>query len=124
MSDAITSTKLEPTGKIFWDSRRCVLSSAYENEMRGYLVYVLIVKKKLSHRVCLNSATAYKIGRSYREIWGDFFKHFYIYRDYVVKRRFFIYCSLATANRRRGRVGCTANGFPCRVQFKEPDPNS
>ena len=47
MSDAITSTKLEPTGKIFWDSRRCVLSSAYENEMRGYLVYVLIVKKKI-----------------------------------------------------------------------------
>ena len=36
----------------------CVLSPAHESEMRGYLVYVLIVKKK-SHRFCLNSATAY-----------------------------------------------------------------
>ena len=36
----------------------CVLSPAKESEMRGYLVYVLIVKN-LSHRFCLNSATAY-----------------------------------------------------------------
>ena len=36
----------------------CVLSPAHESEMRGYLVYVLIVKT-LSHRCCLNSATAY-----------------------------------------------------------------
>ena len=36
----------------------CVLSPALEREMRGYLVYVLIVKK-LSDRFCLNSATAY-----------------------------------------------------------------
>ena len=35
-----------------------VLSPAHESEMRGYLVYVLIVKK-ISHRFCLNSATAY-----------------------------------------------------------------
>ena len=27
----------------------CVLSPAHESEMRGYLVYVLIVEKKLSH---------------------------------------------------------------------------
>ena len=33
------------------------LSPAHESEMRGYLVYVLIVKK-MSHRFCLNSATA------------------------------------------------------------------
>ena len=50
MSDAITSTKLEPTGNIFWDSNAvCVhgylrLSPAHESEMGGYLVYVLIVK--------------------------------------------------------------------------------
>ena len=37
----------------------CVLSPAHESEMRSYLVYVLIVKKKISHRFCLNSATAY-----------------------------------------------------------------
>ena len=36
----------------------CVLSPAHESEMRGYLVYVLIVKN-LPHRFCLNSATAY-----------------------------------------------------------------
>ena len=36
----------------------CVLSPAHESEMRGYLVCVLTVKK-LSHRFCLNSATAY-----------------------------------------------------------------
>ena len=35
-----------------------VLSPAHESEMRGHLVYVLIVKK-ISHRFCLNSATAY-----------------------------------------------------------------
>ena len=40
----------------------CVLSPANESELRGYLVYVLIVKY-LSHRLWLNSATAYKIGR-------------------------------------------------------------
>ena len=47
----------------------CVLSPAHENEMRGYLVYVLIVKY-LSHRFCLNSARLYYIGRPYR---GFFF---------------------------------------------------
>ena len=36
----------------------CVLSPDHESEMRGYLVYVLIVKY-LSHRFCLNSATVY-----------------------------------------------------------------
>ena len=36
----------------------CVLSPAHESEMRGYLVYVLIVKKNC-HRFCLNSATVY-----------------------------------------------------------------
>ena len=35
-----------------------VLSPAHECEMRGSLVYVLIVKY-LSHRFCLNSATVY-----------------------------------------------------------------
>ena len=36
----------------------CVLSPAHESEMRGYLVYVLIVKI-FSQRFRLNSATAY-----------------------------------------------------------------
>ena len=36
----------------------CVLSPAHGSEMKGYLVYVLIVKY-LSHQFCLNSATVY-----------------------------------------------------------------
>ena len=65
MSDAITSTKLEQTGEtclgqpmLFECMGICVLSLAHESEMRGYLVYVLVVKY-LSHRFCLNSATVY-----------------------------------------------------------------
>ena len=60
MSDATTSTKLELTGKVFWDSRSmlfermgiCVLSTGHECEIRASLVYLLIVKY-LSHQVCL-----------------------------------------------------------------------
>ena len=33
----------------------CVLSPAHDSEMRGYLVYMLIVKKLIDF--CLNSAT-------------------------------------------------------------------
>ena len=73
----------------------CVLSSAHESEMRGYLVYVLIVKY-LSDRFCLNSATVYKIGRPSRGMFLRFFETFLggsvdhvIYRDYIVNRRFF-----------------------------------
>ena len=82
MSDAITNTNLEQTGSnfgqpvLFVCMRICVLSPAHESEMRGYLVYVLIVKY-LSRRFCLNSATVYKIGRPYRGFFGDFLKHFW-----------------------------------------------
>ena len=44
MSDAITSTKLEKTGRIFGQPMLfecmgvCVLSPAFDCEMRGYLV--------------------------------------------------------------------------------------
>ena len=81
----------------------CWLYPAHESEMRGYLVYVLIVKY-LSHRFCLNSATVYKIVRSYRGVGGgvDFWNIFrevsvdrVIYMASTVNRRFFIYCSLA-----------------------------
>ena len=56
MSDAITSAKLEQTGEIIILGQprlfECmgirVLSLAHESKMRGYLVYVLIVKY-LSH---------------------------------------------------------------------------
>ena len=51
----------------------CVLSPAHESEMRGYLVYVLIVKY-LSHRFRLHSATVYYIGLDglIVEFWGIF----------------------------------------------------
>ena len=52
-----------------------VLSPAHKSEMRGYLVYVLIVKY-LSHRFYLNSAAVYKIGRPYRGIFWGFFETF------------------------------------------------
>ena len=88
----------------------CVLSLAHESEMRGYLIYVLIVQYLL-HRFCLNSATVYKIGQPYRGIFWGFFKTFLegsvdrvIYRDNIVNRRFFIYCSLAGGDVVRGQA--------------------
>ena len=54
MSDAITSTKLEQTGNILGQPMPfecmviCVLSPAHESEMRSYIVYVLIVKKRIT----------------------------------------------------------------------------
>ena len=55
--------------------------------MRGYLVYVMIVKN-LSHSFCLNSATVYQIGRSYRGIQGGFFETFFrgVCRPYHLQR--------------------------------------
>ena len=54
MSDAITSKKTGADREnilgqpmLFVCIGICVLSPAHESEMRGYLVYVLIVKKKL-----------------------------------------------------------------------------
>ena len=55
MSDAITSTKRTDGGNnlgqpmLFECMSICVLSPAHESEMRGYLVYVLIVKKKKNY---------------------------------------------------------------------------
>ena len=50
----------------------CVLSSAHESEMRGYLVYVLILKY-LSHRFCLNSTIIIRLDCLIVEFGGDFF---------------------------------------------------
>ena len=53
MSETISSTKLGQTEEsileqpmLFECMSNCVLSPAHESEMRGYLVYSLIVKKK------------------------------------------------------------------------------
>ena len=56
----------EEGGNIFGQPNGCclsvwlssVLSPMYECEVRGYLIYLLIVKY-LSHRFCVNSATVY-----------------------------------------------------------------
>ena len=92
MSDAVTSTKLERTGEIFWDGQCCmgicILSPVHESEMRGYLAYVLIVKY-LSHRFCLNSARVYiRLEGLIVEFGGGFFQTFLegsvdhvVYRD-------------------------------------------
>ena len=80
----------------------CLLSPAHGSEMRGYLVYVLIVKYLFQRFKKKYSATAYQIGRPYHGIFRGFLKTFsegfvdhVIYRDYIVNRRFFVYCSLA-----------------------------
>ena len=66
-----------------------VLSPAHENQMRGYLVYVLIVKY-LSHRFKFSHSILDWTALS----WGLW--TVIIYRDYIANRRSFIYCSLAT----------------------------
>ena len=64
--------------RLFECMRICVLSPGHESEMRGYLVYVLIVKY-LSHRFFffLYSATVYEIGRPYRGSFRGFFKNIF-----------------------------------------------
>ena len=52
----------------------CVLNSAHESEMRGYLVYVLIVKKILSSILFKFSHSI--LDWTVVEFFGDFFKHF------------------------------------------------
>ena len=84
MSDAITSTKLEQTGKNIWGQPVlcecmgiCVVSPARENDMRGYLVYLLIVKY-LSPRFCLNSVTVFRLDGLVVDYFGGFFFFFTI----------------------------------------------
>ena len=85
MSDAITSTKLEQTGKnilgqpmLFECMGICVLSPAHESEMRGYLFYLLIVKY-LSHRFYLHvliQPQYIRLDGFIVEFLGDFLKQF------------------------------------------------
>ena len=51
----------------------CVLSPAHESEIRGYLVYVLVLNY-LSHRFCFNSATVYQIARPFCGCFSRFIK--------------------------------------------------
>ena len=80
MSDAITSTKLEPTGDILGQPMLfecmgiCVLSPAHESEMRGYLMCVLIVKYllilfKFSHSILDWMALLWNLGEIFLNIF-------------------------------------------------------
>ena len=102
MSDAITSTKLEAETVWLHGYLRFQPGAWKWNEALPCLCADCKKKKNLSHWFCLNSATVYQIGRSYLGIFLGFFETFLegsvdliIYRDYIVIRRFFIYCSLA-----------------------------
>ena len=77
----------------------CVLCLAHESKMRGYLVYVLIVKYLL---ILFKFSQYVRLDGLIVNFWGDFLKtvlqgsvDHIIYRDYIVNRRSFIYCSLA-----------------------------
>ena len=92
----------------------CVLSPAHESELRGYLVYVLIVN---TYQFCLNSATVYYIGQPCEFYFILFFLFFLggggggretflevsvdniIYRDYIVNRSSFLYRRLDRGRR-------------------------
>ena len=58
----------------------CILSFTHGFEMRGSIVYLLIVKY-LSHRFCVNSATVYLVERPCRGILREFiFFIFFFFR--------------------------------------------
>ena len=65
MSDAILGQLM-----LFEFTGICILSLAHESAMRGYLVYVLIVKY-LSHRFCYIRLDGLIV-----EFFWDFLKHF------------------------------------------------
>ena len=76
----------------------CVLSQAHESEMRGYRVYVLIVKYllilfKFSHSILDWTALSWILGGIFKAFLEGSVDHI-IYMDYIVNCRSFIYCSL------------------------------
>ena len=90
----------------------CVLSSAHESKMRGYLVYVLIVKKilssilfKFSHSILDWTVLSWMGGGGVETFLEGSVNHI-ICRDYIVNRRFSIYCSLASCVRLQAANSC------------------
>ena len=71
----------------------CVLSPAHESEMRGYLVQLILFK--FSHSILDSTALSWIfLSRIFKTFLEGSVDHV-IYRDYIVNRCFFIYCSLA-----------------------------
>ena len=74
----------------------CVSSPAHESEMRGYLVYVLIVKKlislilfKISHSILDWTVLSWNCGGIFKKTFLEGSVDLIIYRDSIVNRRFF-----------------------------------
>ena len=81
MSDAITSTKLEPTGEIFLDSRGClsVLSPAHESEVGGIpclcadcKILISPMLFKFSHSILDGTALLWNILGIFQSIFSGF----------------------------------------------------
>ena len=77
--------------------------------MRGYLVYLLIVKYlliwfKFSHSISDWRALSWNGGGLKTFLEGSV--HYIIYRDYTANRRSLIYCNLATGLLRFGLTPC------------------
>ena len=60
-------------GTLFECMGICVLSPAHESEMRGYFVYLLIVKYLL---ILFKFRQYIRLDGLIMEFWGDFLKHF------------------------------------------------
>ena len=107
MSDAITSTKLEQTGEIFWDNRCCLnacVSSFWARRMQvkwGVILFMCWLQNTdlidfvwiQSHYIRLNGLVV--------NLFWNFLKHFLkgstdyvIYRDYMVNRHFLFFSPL------------------------------
>ena len=82
----------------------CVLNPLHESEMRGYLVYLLIVKK--TYQFCLNSASlldcmvlSWNLGGIFLNIFKGVCRPYHSQRLYSESALFFlIYCSLACSH--------------------------
>ena len=109
MSDAITSTKLEQTGEIFWDSRCCLSSwvgylrfepGAWKwNEGLPCLcadckIFISLILFKLSHIILDWTALSWNLGGGGETFLEGSVNHI-ICRDHIVNLRSFIYRSLA-----------------------------
>ena len=69
----------------------CVLSPAHESEMRGYLIYLLVVEYllilfKFSHSILDWTALSWNFGGFFKNIFRGSVDHV-IYRDYIANWR-------------------------------------
>ena len=102
MSDATTSTKLEQTGEIFWDSRGCLSARVCVGLPCSCADCKILIPPflfKFSNSILDWTSLQWNFGEIFLKTFLEGSVDRVIARDYVVNRRFFIYCSLASANR-------------------------